>query len=127
MIDAKEIEMAISAHGAWKTRLRNAITSGKLDAPLEVIKADNQCMFGKWLYGPTLSTSEKLTPTFAEIKALHAEFHLCAAQIAALAATGRKDEALGMLEGSGNYTGVSGRLTMALMRWKQQVAQTASV
>ena len=123
MIDPKEIELAMSAHGAWKTRLKNAITSGKLDAPINVIESDNQCVFGKWLYGPTLTASEKTTATYAEIKRLHAEFHKCAARVAELAAEGKKAEAMGILEGNGLYSTVSGKLMLALMQWKQAIGQ----
>ena len=45
-----EIDKAISAHGMWKQKLRNAIDTGECESTPAKVKMDNNCAFGKWLY-----------------------------------------------------------------------------
>jgi len=47
MLNTEEITKAISAHGNWKQRLRQAIESGNSEYTVEKLKVDNQCDFGK--------------------------------------------------------------------------------
>ena len=125
MIDSKEIDNAIGAHGAWKARLKTAVDTGQLEVPVATISTDNQCAFGKWLYGSTLTSEDKSSTQYAEIKRLHAEFHKAAAQVAQLAMSGGKAEARKMMDQSGAYSAISGKLSMALMNWKK-VLQTVA-
>ena len=41
----------IAAHGLWKYRLHEAITSGHSSFDPAVVELDNRCPFGQWLYG----------------------------------------------------------------------------
>jgi hypothetical protein len=118
--DIQEIDKAIGAHGMWKTRLKMAIDTGKVDAPLDVIRTDNQCAFGKWLYGTTLSAADKTSPDYQAVKTLHAEFHKTAANVAELASSGKKAEAEKLMGFTGAFTLVSGKLTAAMMEWKKK-------
>ena len=127
MVDPKEIDNGIAAHGAWKDRLKTAVDTGKLEIPVATISADNQCAFGKWLYGSTLSGVDKASPQYAEIKQLHADFHKVAGRIAQLATSGKKTEAQQMLDFGKDYTMISGKLALALQRWKESVGQAAPV
>jgi hypothetical protein len=59
VVHSIEIDNAILSHKVWKDRLRQAVETGELSFPVEVIAADNLCAFGKWLYGPSLTPSDK--------------------------------------------------------------------
>jgi hypothetical protein len=126
MVDPMEIDNALAAHGAWKSRLKTAIDTGKLEASPATIGADNKCAFGTWLYGNTLTSQEKASPQYLEIKQLHAQFHQLAGRVAQLALAGKKAEAEALMSQSGEYTAVSGKLTMALIQWKKQKLQTVA-
>ncbi|MEK7775039.1 MAG: CZB domain-containing protein [Candidatus Zixiibacteriota bacterium] len=118
-MDTREIDNAIGAHGLWKTRLKVAIDTGKLDASPSEIKMNNHCAFGKWLYGSSLTAQDKASKHYLTISELHSQFHKIAAQIAELALAGRKAEAETLLSHKGEFATVSAKLTSALMDWKK--------
>lgn len=122
MANPQEIDNAIGAHGLWKGRLKTAIDTGKIDVPVETIRKDNQCPFGKWLYGTSLSTAERNSSHYRTVKDLHAEFHKTAAHVTELALAGKKDQAQAMMRSSGEYANVTTRLTLAMMDWKQALS-----
>lgn len=112
------IDKAISTHGVWKMRLRTAIGGGTLDIPPNVIRSDNHCDFGKWLYGGEICSSDRSKGHYLAVKKLHAEFHVTAAKVAELVAVGRLEEARRMMASSGEYSVVSAKLHDALVAWK---------
>jgi methyl-accepting chemotaxis protein len=118
MANVEEIDKAIGAHGLWKTRLKTAIDSGKSEMPVETIREDNQCAFGKWLYGPSLTSADKASSHYKTVKDLHAEFHKTAAHVTELAVSGKKADAQSMMSLNGAYAAVSGKLTQAMLEWK---------
>ena len=124
MASTKEIDKAIGAHGMWKTRLKTAISSGKIDMPVATIRADDQCDFGKWLNGPAIGPALKGSPGFAEVRKLHAEFHQQAARVAVLASEGKKAEAEQAVALTGPFSGASARLTAAMRNWKAAVEKS---
>lgn len=113
----EDIKTAISAHGAWKARLKSAIDSGKIEIPIATIRQDNQCIFGEWLYGPTIAANVKESADYKTARELHAEFHKAAAQVAELAMAGKKEEAEKMLGLGGKYADASAKLTKSMMEW----------
>lgn len=117
MAKKQEIEKAIGAHGMWKTRLKTMIDSGKTDIPVETIRTDNNCDFGKWLYGATLSNQDKTSPLYKKVKDLHAQFHQKAGQVAALAVSGKKSDATNLM--NGDYGVISTQLTQAMIEWNK--------
>lgn len=119
MASIEELDKAIGAHGMWKTRLKTAIDSGAIDADIATIRVDNQCAFGKWLYGSTLSLQDKTSNHYNTIKELHAEFHKIAALVAELAVNGKKAEAEKMIAIGGEYAKISSQLTQAMIEWKK--------
>lgn len=121
MASPKEIEKAIGAHGMWKTRLKTAIGTGKIDLPVATIRADNQCEFGKWLAGPTIPSALKGSPRYAEVRKLHTEFHQQAARVATLATEGKKQEAEQAVALTGPFSAASARLTAAMQGWKSDL------
>lgn len=122
MIHKEEILKAIGAHGQWKTRLTQAIETGKMDVSVETVRLDNQCAFGKWLYGPTLDAKDKLSPQYKEVRSLHAKFHEVASQVLELALAGKKHEAQQLMSLNGEYAKVSSQLTAAMMAWAKGLA-----
>jgi methyl-accepting chemotaxis protein len=119
MLDPKEIDNALNAHAAWKDRLKATVESGKTEVTVTTISANNQCAFGKWLYGPTITAEEKNSPEYAQVVKLHAAFHKVAGKVAALAIAGMKADALKMMDFGNEYAVTSGQLSLALKRWKE--------
>jgi hypothetical protein len=97
MVHKEEIKKAIGAHGMWKTRLTHAIETGKMDATVDTVRMDNQCAFGKWLYGASLDTKDKTSPHYEEVRSQHAKFHQVASQVVELALAGKKQQALQLI------------------------------
>ncbi len=122
MADKAEIEKGVAAHGMWKARLSMALETGKSDKSIDTIKVDNQCDFGKWLYGPSLTTADKATTHYKIIIDLHAKFHQATGHIAELATTGKKEEAKKLMAVGSDYTTLSSKLTNAMMDWKKSLA-----
>ncbi len=125
MLDPQEIDKALEAHAAWKDRLRAAVESGTIGIAVTTIAADNQCAFGKWLNGTSLTAEDRATKHYQEVTRLHAEFHKVAAKIAALASSGMKAEAEKMLNFGNEYTQASGQLSVALKRWRETMKPVA--
>lgn len=119
MANIQEIDKAIGAHGLWKARLKTVLTTGKTEVPVATIQVDNHCDFGKWLYGQTLSASDKGTEHYKAVKKLHAQFHQVAARVAELALAGKQAEAEQLLSFNGEFSLVSGKLTTAMMEWRK--------
>jgi len=119
MVDIEEIEQAIAAHGYWKVYLRNAIISGRIDTPVDTIRSDNECVFGKWLDASMLTSTEQESYHYITVKELHAKFHETAARVAGLVLAGKKSEAEGMMKPDGEYAKISARLILAMMEWKK--------
>ena len=119
MASIKEIDKAIGAHGLWKSRLKMTIESSRIDTPVETIRRDDECDFGKWLHGSTLTSSDKATKQCQAVVDLHARFHQTASRVVELALTGRKSEAETMMISGGEYAVVSDELTRAMTEWKK--------
>lgn len=115
----EEIKSAVAAHGMWKARLRNAIDKGVLEIPVATIKVDNQCAFGKWLYGASITQGVRSTKEYQSVKEAHAEFHRVAARVAELAQAGNKAEANAYMEMGGEFSKASVKLTRSMMDWEK--------
>ncbi len=118
MIDVEMIQKAIATHAKWKARLRTAVSTGEFDVTPAVVRADNRCEFGKWLYGPDFAAADKETQNYRAAADLHAKFHQEAAKIVELATSGNKDEAERAMGLEGSYTKASSALTRELVRWR---------
>jgi len=125
MDHAHEIEQAIGAHGMWKARLRQAIDTGKFDTPVATVSTDNQCAFGKWLYGPTVTAQDKTSAKYKTVQTLHAAFHKVAARVAELAVAGKKAEADKLMAQGGEFASASLKLTAAMIEWKKTFTPAA--
>ncbi|MFZ1082842.1 MAG: CZB domain-containing protein [Candidatus Kryptoniota bacterium] len=119
MIAKEAIDEAVRDHSEWKKRLREAITIGRSEFKIWVVKQDNECQFGKWLH--SLSEEEMKSEDFQKVKTLHAEFHKVAGKVLEFALTGGKDAASKMMRQSGTYGDITGRFVLALNDWKNKL------
>ncbi len=115
---------AIDAHMKWKTRLENYIqgTSSE-DLKVEVVCRDDQCPLGKWIYstgGERFGTID----TFGEMKGQHALFHQCAGRILETAQSGKKDEAMRLLQ-YGDYVRASEQVKRLLAKLYVRLSASA--
>ena len=111
------LKRAISAHSAWSARLKAAIDTGHLDIPVNTVRANNQCQFGKWLYGGGLTAAETQTEHYRQTSQLHARFREEAAKVAELAIQGQKQAAEQAMGPASEYVKISAALTKALTEW----------
>jgi methyl-accepting chemotaxis protein len=111
-----QISKAIGAHGMWKARLLQAVSTGKVETPPEVVEKDDQCDFGKWLASIATDPAQRTGANFVEVRALHAKFHGCAAKVLRVAVKGDRATATKLMDGE--YADVSTALTSAMMRWR---------
>ena len=109
------IKKAIGSHGMWKTRLQEAIASGKSEFTVSGVSADNNCDFGKWLRGDLSLRAG--SAHYDKVRQLHAEFHKEVARILGLALAGKKAEALKAMESKTPYVKLSSDLTSEMMAW----------
>lgn len=113
------IQNAIRAHGAWKMRLRTAISVGRSDFTPETVACDDKCDFGKWLYGDAIPKTAKQGMAYKVVKRLHGEFHQTAGQVLREAVGGNADKSRQLLEGEFNDR--SATLVRALTKWKKEL------
>ena len=106
-MDQKEkIDAAIEAHIQWYAHLRMAVTLASSGFKPEVVRTDNNCEFGKWLYG-NFPTQGNLLPLYQEIKELHARFHIEAGKILELALQKKREEALTLMDFNSEFKKIS--------------------
>jgi hypothetical protein len=113
---AAQVQKALVAHGAWKVRLAQAIETGGSEFSPAVVRKDDQCALGKWLYmeiDPALKGED-----YEKVRKLHAEFHLAAAGVLTLALEGRKAEAQAAMFTAQDFGRASTRLTIGLDAWR---------
>ena len=119
MVKMADIEEISIAHAQWKKEFLNSISSQQSELDPEVVKRDDVCQFGKLLHG--LPQEDMQSEHFITVKNLHADFHKAAGEIAELAATGRRDEALKTIEGYGQLSNIMGKLGLALRVWESKL------
>jgi hypothetical protein len=110
---------AINAHTKWKVRLRMCIDGTEKLDPAVVCK-DNQCDLGKWIYGEGAKYNK--AASYSTLKAEHANFHKCAADVVTKANAGKKAEAEALLGPTGNFAKASQATVSAIMKMKKEAA-----
>jgi hypothetical protein len=123
MISPDVIKRALGAHGMWKQRLKQAISTGSSEFKVENVRPDNLCDFGKWLI--SLTPAEQQSSHYKSIKELHAKFHIEAAHVLGLAVKGQKQAATEALGHDSNYAKISTSLTLAMMDWESSITGIA--
>ncbi len=114
----KQINDAIGAHGSWKIKLRTAINKGHSTQSVEDVRCDDKCAFGKWLHGSEIDPQTRTGVPYSVIKRLHAEFHICAADVLKRATSGDTSGAVELLEG--DFSAKSEKLVRGLRKWKNE-------
>ena len=82
MITKKAIDSAIQAHGKWKMRLKDMIEGKSPDFDIVKAGTDNNCEFGKWLYGDAIDDNDRKSGYYDKVKTLHADFHKSVKEVA---------------------------------------------
>lgn len=114
---AEQIQNALAAHAAWRERLRTAVETQSSTFAVETLQRDDQCAFGKWIHGETLSRAMKKSADYRKIVDLHRRFHIAAANVLSAALSGRKEEAVRAMEKGSEFAEVSAALSATLMAW----------
>ena len=113
----KEITSAIALHSMWKSRLERCIDTGVFDTSIDIIAADDECYFGKWLYGESITPDVRDSEEYQRVKEYHAQFHQVAARVVGLALLGNKMEAAKLMSSSGEYTKITTKLVGEMISW----------
>lgn len=121
MSNEETLTKAIGGHGLWKSRLIEAVETGHSDFDPEDVKVDNKCEFGQWLHYD-IDPGLKSDPHYSQAVSLHATFHRYAANILREATTGSQSTASEMLSRRSDYSELSIELTLALMEWREELA-----
>ncbi len=120
MTTHQQIVKAIGAHSLWKSRLERVIAQGISDISVTVVRQDNQCDFGKWLYGPDLTEEAKRSAHYKECLHLHRQFHLAAAKVMTLALAGKQEDATRAMGPMSEFANSSAKLSKAMMTWDKE-------
>ena len=109
---ASVMASAADAHRAWRTRLLEAIDTGKSSMSVQDAGADDRCTFGRWLHGPDMFRDRE-PERWQQLHDLHEQFHRNAAHILELATTGNTSQASQRIQAL-EITGVEQQLLNAL-------------
>ncbi|MBI4987612.1 MAG: CZB domain-containing protein [Rhodocyclales bacterium] len=104
----EEIDAALQAHAAWRTRFKDYL-SGRTAFDTELAGVTDQCAFGRWL----ASEGYRLMPSeiHGQIQEVHAEFHRVAGEIVRKIKEKRFDEVRQDLSAEGPFNQTSARLS----------------
>lgn len=110
------IKTAIGSHGIWKLKLSTAARTGDASLPVETLRVEDACDFGKWLkqVAPQMAGD----PDYAKIREMHRLFHADAGRLAAMIRDGQGEQAMGELEDGGRFARQSKALTEAMADWR---------
>jgi methyl-accepting chemotaxis protein len=114
-------EKAVSAHAQWKSRLREAIETGKSEWTVADVRADDRCEFGDWL--EKFPLSKKTSDRYTHLRSLHTDFHKAASEVLELALAGKKEEAENAMSRGSRFSNTSTELVLTLSKWAKSDAQ----
>ena len=117
----KEIQSAIAMHSMWKAKLDKCIQTGIFDTPADIVKLDNECYFGKWLYEGNILSAVRNSEEYKRVVDCHARFHRVAAKIVELSLSGNKTKAAELMLSDGEYSKISSELVRELTSWAKTV------
>lgn len=122
MIKSQAVERlndAIGAHGAWKLKLRVAMSTGTSEINPDKACRDDKCPFGRWIHGDEIDAMTKEGKPYQVVRRLHAEFHQSAANVLRHAISARRDEAERIF--TGEFAERADKLVRALAKWKGEL------
>lgn len=104
----EEIDAALQAHAAWRTRFKDYL-SGRTAFDTELAGVTDQCAFGRWL----AQEGNRLMPSelHGQIHEVHTEFHQVAGEIVRKIKEKRFDEVRQDLSAEGPFNQTSTRLS----------------
>ena len=114
--NAMDIDAAIAAHKAWRTRFSSAIHGIDADKLKDLSVTDHTtCVLGTWLYSPKQQECLNLS-IFRDILKVHQDFHQSTSQIIRLLEEAQVDEAQHALDS--NFDKISTTLILLLEEFK---------
>lgn len=117
------LDTAIAAHAAWKTKFRSAIASKEaMDAA--TIGKDNCCELGKWLHGSGAGVYGS-SPAFTALIQKHKDFHVEAGKVAVLINEKKYVEAEHAIGAGTPFAAMSGETGVAINRVKKAMLAEA--
>jgi hypothetical protein len=110
---------AITAHVRWKMRLEECLngTSKETLDPMTICR-DDQCVLGKWIYGPALRYFSN-SGEFQQLRTDHAQFHFLAGNVVKKAQENDRAGATALM--TNEYSQVSNKVVRALTELNKQV------
>lgn len=112
-----DIDAAIAAHKAWRTRFAGAIHGIDAEKLRDLSVTDHtSCVLGTWLYSPKQQECLNLS-VFRDILKTHQDFHKAASQIIELLEEAKVDEAQRTLES--RFSDISTTLILQLEEFKE--------
>jgi hypothetical protein len=120
----EQIREAIAAHGVWRSRVFEALETGKSTFVVENVGRDDLCPFGQWLHG-AIPAELKSSPHYVRVRELHALMHHEGARLVQVwlggagSPSGTAVAAGEAAQARDRFTAASTALVRALMAWKQ--------
>lgn len=114
----KALRTAIGQHGAWKLKLKTAVTVGRATMPSHQAADAGCCEFGRWLSAPEQVAALGNSVQHKVISRLHTEFHACAGRIIAAIEQGDTVQAARLLDQE--FTPQSDHLVAGLTKWSRE-------
>ncbi|MFZ2406582.1 MAG: CZB domain-containing protein [Methylobacter sp.] len=114
-----DIELILSKHFAWKTKLIHALYSGEPMDPTDIGK-DNCCDAGKWMHKEGKFKYGHL-PSYKTCLNRHAEFHIEAAKIVSAINAKQFAEVKNLLNFDSSFSLVALELWAALKQLEQEI------
>jgi hypothetical protein len=112
---------AMTTHVCCKDCLRHAIETGVCNPPSEVIRQETMCEFGKWLDSSDLTSEILDSPHYTNIRKIHVDFHLAAAEVMTMVEIANVEQALQMMSHEGSYTMHANKLRQEFLSWVSEL------
>lgn len=117
----RELQSAITMHSMWKAKLDECTETGIFDMLPDMVEKDNECFFGKWLYGNKISPDIRSSAEYKRVQEIHARFHQVAAEVVRLSLSGERNKAQEIMSPTGQYTLVTNELVNQLFAWAEKL------
>ncbi|MFN7937264.1 MAG: CZB domain-containing protein [Bryobacteraceae bacterium] len=113
-----DLTEVIISHAQWRQRFADYLEGhGQMD--LAQVEADNQCPYGRWLYGEGLEYRD--LPEFGAVVESHRRFHAAAGQVMRLAPTLPPGKALDLISLNSVFANASMAFVTALCMFRDVV------
>ncbi len=110
---------AVAAHTKWKARLRATLDGAGEALDPAMVARDDACDLGRWIHGD--GSRYKALAEHQALRAAHARFHTCAAEVVTKSAQGMKAEAESLMASGGAFSKTSTETISAIMAMQRAV------